>query len=120
MKRPKFTPGAKRPGNKPFEQSLDDDLFSGEKAQPIKKRFDQNEKNEESKTTTTLYARDVPVELMDKLKDIVYTEKVSSDPFANQSKVIIEAISFYMENYKNEIIERPDWVKEQENKKARR
>ena len=116
MKRPKFTAGAKRPQTINLDIDLDKNLFGGTKAKKIKQRFGQVNESEGSKQKS-LYVRGMPSDLIEKLKNIVFHEKVNGDPSSSQSKLITKALAQFVAQYPFEVEERPDWVKQIENKK---
>jgi len=117
MTRQKFTAGSKRPKTKNIDDDLNKDLFSGAKAPPISNQLGQVQKVEKPKNKS-LYIRDIPIELVEKLKNIVFHDKVYGGPSASQSKLIIKALEMFVSTYDLKVEERPDWVKQIENKKS--
>lgn len=117
MTRQKFIVGPKRPKTKNIDNDLKDELFGGAKAQKIEHRFEQVKPSKTPKKKS-LYVRDIPFELVEKLKNIVFHDKVHGDPSASQSKLIIKALEVFVSTYNLEVEERPDWVKQIEERKS--
>ncbi len=117
MKRETFKAGAKRPNR---NDPVANDMFGGERADRIKDRFDKKVDDVKDEKLKTLFVRDVDKDTLEKIKDIVYTEKTENDPFSNQSKIVNRALEDFINNYPGKIKHRPKWLKEQEAKKSRK
>lgn len=84
--------------------------------------------NYESKKTTVIekeaeynfQIKKVPFEAMEKIKNIAYTEKTKGNVFVTQNTVGLTALLDFLDSYKDEIIERPDAVKEIERNRSKR
>jgi len=114
------------PFKRPRKKILDDDdipLGSGKplnnSAQKVVKRksITKKEKNDEPKRHTFF----VDPQLLEKLKDLVFTRKYTKgEVHVNQSIVINEAIEKLIKDYKGEIQARPKYIRDIEEKKAKR
>ncbi len=120
MSREKFRAGAKRPSIPVQMSNESTELFGGEKAKKIQDRFDNLENIKPVVVFKSIHIRDVPVELLETFKNIIYTEWESGNLQANQTSIFCSALEQFISNYSNEIKERPEWVKEQESKKKHR
>ena len=90
-----------------------------EESQPSTYKKSEPKKKKKPETSSMLI-KDMDYELMEKLKNIVFTEKTHGDYFATQSGIAIKAIEHYIANYDKKVIERPERVKETERKLRRR
>lgn len=114
--RNKFIGGAKRPSRPDNE-----DLGFGEdkpKAEPIKERLES--RTPSSKVGKSFTIKGVDPNILEAIKNIVYTEKINGDLFCTQSSIISKALNEYVENYDKEIVERPQELKDREERMATR
>ncbi|MEM6814094.1 MAG: hypothetical protein AAF600_06825 [Bacteroidota bacterium] len=102
---------APRPGRDNKE-----DLFSASPVSQFSKKEESKKSSTEPPEKTSMLIKDMDYALMEKLKNIVFTEKMSGDYFATQSSIAIRAIEQFIESYDKEIKERPERVKKTEEK----
>ncbi len=117
--RNKFIGGAKRPAF----QVKDEDLGFGEsqqKAPPIKERLEKDTPLPSKKTAKSFTIKGVNLKTLEAIKNIVYTEKIKGNILCTQSNVIDRALHEFVSNYHQEIIERPQEIKDREEKMATR
>ncbi|WP_020533044.1 hypothetical protein [Flexithrix dorotheae] len=105
------------PFKRPRKKNLDDDdipLGKGKVVQPKKKE----KKQVDVPKRHTFF---VNPDLLEQLKDLVYTRKYTQgDIEANQSTIINEALEKYLNEYKGEIKSRPQFIRDIEEKKSKR
>lgn len=114
------------PFKRPRRKNLDDDdiplgkgktVKTAESKPPKKKVTHKKEKKDEPKRHTFF----VDTKLLEQLKDLVYTRKYTKgEVHVNQSIVINEAIEKLIKDYKDEIKPRPKYIRDIEEKKAKR
>jgi len=81
---------------------------------------DEVKRKETKPKPLTFTIRDIDPKLIELIKNLAYTRKVKGDIMTNQSSITVEAIEFFFKNLKEEIIERPDAIKEVERKRGTR
>ena len=69
---------------------------------------------------TNINARDIPLETIEILKNIAYTEKMKVDPYTKLNDIYVKALVKFAEEYKEEIMERPQKIKDQEQRRSKR
>ena len=108
---------APRPGR---EGGIFEESKPSEYKKPQANVSQKNEQKEAVPKTASMLIKEMDYSLMEKLKNIVYTEKVGGDFFVTQSSIAIRAIEEFVTHYDKAILERPDRIKETEKKLRRR
>jgi|GEM_PF-7041711 len=115
------------PFKRPRKKILDDDDIPLGRGKAIAK---SNTNNKTKRSTTKKVVQKqgpkrhtffVENELLEKLKDLVFTRKYTKGEIeVNQSTIVHEALTKFIEEYDGEIKPRPQYIRDIENKKAKR
>ncbi|MCV9389157.1 hypothetical protein [Reichenbachiella ulvae] len=117
MSREKFKAQAKRPQSK----TVDVDLFSTAPKKAIENRFDAIERKPLSTPCIrkNFLIRNLNLETIETIKNLTWTENCKNED-SSYSQIIEKAIEVFVQQYDSELIERPEFIKKQEQSKGRK
>ena len=116
MSREKYKAQAKRP-----RSTSDIDLFSSAPKKAIENRFDTIESKPSSipQSRKNFLIRNLSMETIETIKNLNWTENCKNEK-SSYGLIIEKAIELFVQQYHSKIIERPEFIKKQEQSKGRK